>query len=86
MIKVLMLYHSGGDVVAELFNLFADVAEKSITGPSANDHDCVNMYVIEIHCHCCSTTDRVCFPMSFIVNLNLSSPNNAAAPRKTCLT
>ena len=59
-VKVLMLYHSGGDVVAELFNLFADVAEKIIAGPSSNDHDGVNRYVIEIHCHRCSAANGVC--------------------------
>ena len=30
MIKVLMFYHSGGNVVTELLDLFADIAEESI--------------------------------------------------------
>ena len=30
MIKVLMLDHAGGNVVTELFNLFANIAEGSI--------------------------------------------------------
>ena len=54
-----MLYHARGNVVAELLNLFADIAEKGIARPLTDDHDGINGYVVEIHCHCCTTADEV---------------------------
>jgi hypothetical protein len=49
--------HATGHVVAELFHLFSDVAEKSITGPSANHHNHVDWTFTEVHCHGCTRSD-----------------------------
>ena len=35
----LVLEHSTGDVVGELFDLFPNVFEEGVAGPSANHHD-----------------------------------------------
>ena len=48
-IKLLILYHSGRDTVADLLNLFAKAAKECITELSFDDHNGVNMYVVEIY-------------------------------------
>ena len=35
----IVLEHATGDVVCELLHLFPNVAEESVRGPAANEHD-----------------------------------------------
>lgn len=57
--KMLVPGNSGGDIVAELFDLFANITEESITGPVTDEHDCVNGDFIQVHDHCGPRSDGV---------------------------
>ena len=46
--------HSARDILTKLIDLFSDISQKSITGPSSNHHDCVYWTLPQIHRHCLS--------------------------------
>ena len=47
----LCVEHAFGNVLAELGNLFVDVAEESVGRPASNDHDGVNINLRKVHRH-----------------------------------
>ena len=45
--------------MTELFDLFPNVAEESVTGPASNHHYCVDWAFAEEHCHCSARSNGV---------------------------
>ena len=43
--------HALGNVLAELGDLFAVVAEEGVGGPVSNDHDGVDQDLCKVNCH-----------------------------------
>ena len=48
------LDHLRRDVLGKLFDLFADVSQKSLAGPSSDQHDCEDWAFAQVHGHSCS--------------------------------
>jgi hypothetical protein len=44
------------DVFGELLGLFANILQKCIARPSADEHDGIYWYPNKVHLHCCSQT------------------------------
>jgi len=51
--------HAVGDTNTEFLYLFANVSQEGIARPSANQHDCIDRNISEVHSHCCTRTDGV---------------------------
>ena len=57
--ELVMLDHSLGDSGAELLNLFPNVQEECVTGPTAKEHDGEDRCTCEIHSHGATRADRM---------------------------
>jgi hypothetical protein len=49
--EVAVFDHPGGDMLGELHDLGAEVDEEGVAGPTADQHDGVDRYTSEVHCH-----------------------------------
>ena len=61
-----MFVHSFCYVVAERFDLLANVFEEGVTRPAPDHHYCENGYLVEVHCHGTPRSNRVSAKISFL--------------------
>ena len=54
MSEELDLDHLGRDVLGKLLDLFADVSQEGLAGPSSDQHDCEDWAFAQVHGHSCS--------------------------------
>lgn len=51
--------HGSGNIRTKLFDLFSDVAKKSVAAPTTQQHDSIDGNAVEVHGHCCGSAKGV---------------------------